>query len=164
MYNVSVVCTVVDSQNMVYTFQHSGYVYGALNSGSPNDDWTVDPQNNSIADYWANIGAGSSATALANAEINTGFLTTNSTPTASASTTLNSSASPSPPAGLSTAAKGGIITGAIIAGLVLIGFVALVVRKRRNTIARPTPAPEMPQDSNYEVEAVPNQAAELRDD
>ena len=34
-YNVSVVCTVEDSQNMVYTFQHSGYVYGALDSGSP---------------------------------------------------------------------------------------------------------------------------------
>ena len=102
----------------------------------PNDDWAVDSQNNSIADYWANIGAGSSATALANAEINIGFLATNLSGTSSKGSTT-------PPAVLSTAAKSGIITGAIIAGLVLIGFVALmVVRKRRNTTVatRPTPA------------------------
>lgn len=180
-YNVSVVCTLEDSQNMAYTFQHSGYVYGALDSGSSNDDWTIDSQNNSIADYWANIGAGSSATALANAEINIGDLTASlsgtsykgsTTPTASASTILNSSG-----AGLSTGAKGGIITGSIIAGLALIGFAAfLVVRKRRNTTAatrptgdeaKPTPALEMPPDTNYgqpELEATPTQVAELRGD
>jgi hypothetical protein len=184
-YNASVVCTVEDSQSMLYTFQHSGYVNGAPDSGSSDHDWTVNSQNNSIADYWANIGAGSSATALANAEINIGYLTTSlsgtsnkgSTPTASASTTPNGSALASPPARLSTAAKGGIIAGTIIAGLALTGLVAFVVlRKRRNTTANtgptdaigdkagPNSVPEMSNYERRELEAARYPVAELRGD
>jgi hypothetical protein len=186
-YNVSVVCTVEDSQNMAYTFQHSGYVSGALDSGSRDDDWTDDSQNNSIADYWADLAAGSGATALANAEINVGDLTASlsgtsyhasTTPTASASTTSNSSASASPRTGLSTGAKGGIIAGSLIAGLALVGVAAfVVVRKRRNTTAATRPpdaeakqisVPEIQQDNTNdgrrELEATRRQVAELGGD
>jgi hypothetical protein len=177
-YNVSVVCTVEDSQNMAYTFQHSGYVYGALDSGSRDDDWTDDSQNNSIADYWADLAAGSGATALANAEINGGDLTASLSGTSyQTSTTPTASASASPRTGLSTGAKGGIIAGSIIAGLALVGVAAFVVmRKRRSsTTATRTPdaeakriaVPEIQQDTNdgrRELEATRRQVAELGGD
>jgi cytochrome c5 len=68
-YNVALVWAVKDSQNMVYTFQHSGHVSGTFESGSRNDDWAVDSRNDNIASRWANIAAGSIGEARADANI-----------------------------------------------------------------------------------------------
>jgi hypothetical protein len=68
-FNVALVWAVKDSQNMVYTFQHSGHVSGTFESGSRNDDWTVDSRNDDIANRWANIAAGSRGDARADANI-----------------------------------------------------------------------------------------------
>jgi len=68
-YNVSLVWAVKDSQNMVYTFQHNGHVAGTFESGSRDDDWTNDGQNNAIAQNWAHLASGASGTARAAANI-----------------------------------------------------------------------------------------------
>ena len=68
-YNVALVWAVKDSQNMVYTFQHTGHVSGTFESGSRDDNWTVDSRNDNVASHWANIAAGSSEEARAAANI-----------------------------------------------------------------------------------------------
>jgi hypothetical protein len=68
-YKMGLVWAVKDSQNIVYTLQHSGHVSGTFESGSRNDDWTVDLRNDEIASRWANIAAGSTAHVQADANI-----------------------------------------------------------------------------------------------
>jgi hypothetical protein len=68
-FNVSVAVALKDSQNQVYTFQHSGHVSGTFESGSRNDDWTVDSRNDQIADNWAYLAAGSTAQARTEANV-----------------------------------------------------------------------------------------------
>ena len=68
-YKMGLVWAVKDSQNIVYTFQHSGHVSGTFEPGSRNDDWTVDSRNDDIASRWANTAAGSTAHGRAHANI-----------------------------------------------------------------------------------------------
>jgi hypothetical protein len=60
-YNMSLVWGVADSQQKLYTFEHSGHVSGTFESGSRDDNWNVDGQNAAIAQNWANITARNSA-------------------------------------------------------------------------------------------------------
>jgi hypothetical protein len=60
-FNVALVCAVKDSQNRVYTFQHSGHMSGTFSSGSRDDDFLVDSRHDQVADDWANLGAGATA-------------------------------------------------------------------------------------------------------
>ena len=69
---MALIWAVVDSQNNVYTFEHTGHVSGTFESGSRDDDWHTDGQNDAIAQNWASIAAKDYATAQANA---TGDLT-----------------------------------------------------------------------------------------
>lgn len=71
-YNMALAWAVKDSRNIVYTFGHTGHVAGTFESGSRDDDWSVDSQNEDIAQNWANIAAANSGQAQANA---TGDLT-----------------------------------------------------------------------------------------
>jgi hypothetical protein len=48
-YNMALVWAVKDSQNNVYTFEHKGHVSGTFESGSRDDDWQTDRQNDAIA-------------------------------------------------------------------------------------------------------------------
>lgn len=83
---------------------------------------------------------------------------------------------------LSAGAKGGIIAAAIVAGLAVIGAVLAIRHKRHQRVSRgtarvtsvvvankakPVESRELPQDQNYgrlELEASPNEVAELRGD
>jgi hypothetical protein len=67
-YNVYLVWAVKDSRNQVYTFQHRGHVSGTFESGSRDDDWSNDAQNDVIRDNWANIVAQWSWNAKAQAD------------------------------------------------------------------------------------------------
>jgi len=66
-YNMGLVWAVKDSQNKVYTFGHKGHVSGTFESGSRDDDWSVDGQNDTLAHNWTNIAAANFAPASANA-------------------------------------------------------------------------------------------------
>lgn len=66
-YNMALVWGVKDSQNKLYTFEHRGHVSGTFESGSRDDDWSVDGQNDSIAQNWANIIAADFASGRADA-------------------------------------------------------------------------------------------------
>jgi hypothetical protein len=67
-YNMALMWGVQNGQNSnLYTFQHRGHVSGTLGSGSRDDDWTVDGQNDVIRDNWAGIVAANNAPASANA-------------------------------------------------------------------------------------------------
>jgi hypothetical protein len=66
-YNMALVWGVKDSQNKLYTFEHRGHVSGTFESGSRDDDWSVDGQNDSIAQNWANIVAADFASGRADA-------------------------------------------------------------------------------------------------
>jgi hypothetical protein len=68
-YSTALAWAVKDSQNRVYTFQHAGHIAGTFESGSREDNWTVDSRNDQIAANWANLGAG--ATGTARADVNT---------------------------------------------------------------------------------------------
>jgi hypothetical protein len=68
-YSTALAWAVKDSQNRVYTFQHAGHIAGTFESGSREDNWTVDSRNDQIAANWANLGAG--ATETARADVNT---------------------------------------------------------------------------------------------
>ena len=68
-YNVTLAWAVKDSNNMVYTFQHQGHVSGTFESGSRDDNWSNDGQNDAISNNWAAIVAGNTATAEAGANI-----------------------------------------------------------------------------------------------
>ena len=61
-FNVNLVWAVKDSGNQVYTFQHSGHVAGTFESGSREDDWSVDGRNDVIAQHWTALAAGSNST------------------------------------------------------------------------------------------------------
>jgi hypothetical protein len=64
---MQLVWAVKDSRNQAYTFQHQGHVSGTFESGSRDDDWNNDAQNDAIRDNWANIVAGWSWNAQAQA-------------------------------------------------------------------------------------------------
>jgi hypothetical protein len=66
-YNMQLAWAVKDSRNIVYTFQHQGHVAGTFESGSRDDDWNNDAQNDAIRDNWANIVGNWSWTAQAQA-------------------------------------------------------------------------------------------------
>jgi hypothetical protein len=67
-YNMALVWGVQAGQNgNLYTFEHRGHVSGTFESGSRDDDWTVDGQNDIIRDNWAAIVAVDNAPASANA-------------------------------------------------------------------------------------------------
>jgi hypothetical protein len=68
-YNVALAWAVKDSNNMAYTFQHSGHVSGTFESGSRDDDWNADGQNDALRDNWPAIVAASTASAQAGANI-----------------------------------------------------------------------------------------------
>jgi hypothetical protein len=72
-YNMALVWAVKDSQNKVYTFKHTGHVSGTFEPGSRDDDWSIDGQNDTLAQNWANIAAANFGSASANAS---GDLTT----------------------------------------------------------------------------------------
>ena len=73
-YNTALAWGVQNAQSStLYTFEHRGHVSGTFESGSRDDDWTVDGQNDAIRDNWAGIVATDSAPASANAS---GDLTT----------------------------------------------------------------------------------------
>jgi hypothetical protein len=62
LINMALVCGVKDSQNYLYTFQHQG------RATHPTDDnWSIDAQNDTIAQNWTNIVAADWGTATANA-------------------------------------------------------------------------------------------------
>jgi len=100
-------------------------------------------------------------------------------PSATSSSTNTTSSSIG---GLSAGAKGGIIAAAIVAGLAVIGAVLAIRHKRHQRVSRgtagvtgvvvankakPVESRELPQDQNYgrlELEASPNEVAELRGD
>ncbi len=66
-YNMTLAWGVKDSRNNVYTFEHMGHVAGTFESGSRDDDWQVDGQNDAIAQNWASIVATDYAAGQANA-------------------------------------------------------------------------------------------------
>jgi hypothetical protein len=66
-YNMSLVWAIKDSNNQVYTFEHSGHVSGTFESGSRDDTWDVDGQNAAIARNWASIVAADNGSAEASA-------------------------------------------------------------------------------------------------
>jgi hypothetical protein len=68
-YNMTLAWGVADSQHRVYTFSHSGHVAGTFEPGSRDDTWSVDGQNDAIAQNWANIVAGNYATWEAGANL-----------------------------------------------------------------------------------------------
>ncbi len=67
-YSTALAWAVKDSQNLAYTFQHAGHIAGTFESGSRDDNWTVDSRDDRLAAHWANLGA--SATATARADVN----------------------------------------------------------------------------------------------
>jgi hypothetical protein len=70
-YNMALVWALTYAENVI-TFQHSGHVSGTFESGSRDDNWNTDGQNDAIAQNWADIVARNYAPAQANA---TGDLT-----------------------------------------------------------------------------------------
>jgi len=66
-YNMALVWAVEDSNNRAYTFEHIGHVSGTFESGSRDDTWENDGQNDAIAENWASIVARDYASAEANA-------------------------------------------------------------------------------------------------
>jgi hypothetical protein len=68
-YNVAVVFVIKDSQNVAYTFSHSGHVSGTFESGSRDDQWTVDSHNDQIQSHWPEIAAGTTWKAQADANL-----------------------------------------------------------------------------------------------
>jgi len=76
-YNMQLVWVVKDSTNTAYTFEHQGQVFGTFESGSRDDDWNNSGQNDEIKQNWANIVAGQTwkANADANGDL-TNLLTT----------------------------------------------------------------------------------------
>jgi hypothetical protein len=69
-YNMQLAWAVKDSINKVFTFEHQGHVSGTFEAGSRDDDWDNEGQNDAIRDNWANIVAGWSAQANAQANGN----------------------------------------------------------------------------------------------
>jgi len=74
---MQLVWVVKDSTNTAYTFEHQGQVFGTFESGSRDDDWNNSGQNDEIKQNWANIVAGQTwkANADANGDL-TNLLTT----------------------------------------------------------------------------------------
>ncbi|HEY1945967.1 MAG TPA: hypothetical protein VGG97_03105 [Bryobacteraceae bacterium] len=68
-YNTSLVWAVKDAQNQVYTFSHAGHVSGTFESGSRDDNWTVDSQDGRLADNWANLGAAATGKSEASSKL-----------------------------------------------------------------------------------------------
>lgn len=68
-YNMTLAWAIKDSNNNAYTFQHSGHVSGTFESGSRDDDWNIEGQNDSLSSNWANIVASNSGSALSAANI-----------------------------------------------------------------------------------------------
>jgi hypothetical protein len=68
-YNVYLVWAVKDSRNQVYTFQHSGHVYGTFEAGSRDDDWRIDSRDDQISQQWAFLAAGATGNAEAGANL-----------------------------------------------------------------------------------------------
>jgi hypothetical protein len=66
-YYMQLVWVVKDSKNIAYTFEHQGHVAGTFETGSRDDDWDNEAQNDAIRDSWANIVAGWSWTSNAQA-------------------------------------------------------------------------------------------------
>jgi hypothetical protein len=66
-YNLQLAWAIKDAKNLVYTFQHQGHVAGTFESGSRNDNWSNDGQNDAIRDNWANLVAAWSWSAQAQA-------------------------------------------------------------------------------------------------
>jgi hypothetical protein len=62
-YNTQLMWLVMDSHDQGYSFRHSGHVSGTFESGSRDDIWEVDGQNDDIAQNWASIVARNQATA-----------------------------------------------------------------------------------------------------
>ena len=67
-YNMSLAWAIKDTNNQVYTFQHSGHVSGTFESGSRDDNFTDNGTNVSIANNWAAIVAANSGSASAGAD------------------------------------------------------------------------------------------------
>jgi uncharacterized membrane protein len=66
-YNMALAWVVADSENRGYSFEHQGHVAGTFESGSRDDNWQVDGQNDAIAENWASIVARDQASGEANA-------------------------------------------------------------------------------------------------
>ena len=64
-FNIGLVLGVKDSQNQIYTFEHSGHVAGSFEPGSDNDDWRIDSRDDRIANNWKNLAAGSASRIVA---------------------------------------------------------------------------------------------------
>lgn len=64
-FNTALAWAVKDAQNQVYTFQHAGHIAGTFESGSRDDNWTIDSRNDQIAENWASLGASAIGTARA---------------------------------------------------------------------------------------------------
>ena len=58
-FNDAIVAAIKDSQNIGYTFQHTGHMSGTFSSGSRDDDWRVDSRDDRLINNWAYIAAGS---------------------------------------------------------------------------------------------------------
>ena len=68
-YNMALAWAVKDQREQVYTFQHVGHVSGTFESGSRDDNWVIDGQNDAIAQNWNNLLASSTGTAKASANL-----------------------------------------------------------------------------------------------
>lgn len=68
-YNMTEAWAVKDSADKAYTFAHAGHVSGTFESGSRDDDWSVDGQNNAISQNWDKIVAANFGTAQAAANL-----------------------------------------------------------------------------------------------
>jgi hypothetical protein len=64
-FNTALAWVVKDFLSHGYSFAHSGHVAGTFESGSRNDDWNNDGQNDAIKDNWFAIAAADSASAKA---------------------------------------------------------------------------------------------------
>jgi hypothetical protein len=64
-FNTALVWLVKDSNSKGYSFVHTGKVAESFESGSRNDDWSNDGQNDAIKNNWGAIVAVNSASAKA---------------------------------------------------------------------------------------------------
>jgi len=57
-YNINTAWVIKDSQNSVYTFEHTGTVYGTFEPGSRDDRWRDENRDDRLQKNWANLAAG----------------------------------------------------------------------------------------------------------
>jgi hypothetical protein len=62
-FNDAIVVAIKDSQNIVYTFQHTAHMSGTFSSGSRDDDGRIDSRDDRLSNNWGYIATGSSGRA-----------------------------------------------------------------------------------------------------